>query len=249
MEEQKKAILNLFNEKVRGKKPDISNANIRHHGASGHWLERQFGIDANGRNDADLFGYEMKNNTSAKTTFGDWSANYRIFKNNPDFNRNQFLKTFGKPNQLKNNRYSWSGEPCPNIKGFNKFGQKLEIDDTNNIIAIYNYSKDLRPEKAIIVPENFQIEGLILAKWESASIKGKLERKFNQNGWFKCLLDESGVYCSIVFGAPMNYDGWIKLVKLGIVFFDSGMYQGNNRPYSMWRANNNFWESLIIEKY
>ena len=47
----------------------------------------------------------------------------------------------------------------------------------------------------------------------------------------------------------MNYDEWLELVKTGIVFFDSGMYQGNKRPYSQWRANNNFWNSLIEETY
>ena len=47
----------------------------------------------------------------------------------------------------------------------------------------------------------------------------------------------------------MNYNEWIELVKQGIVFFDSGMYQGNKRPYSQWRANNNFWDSLITETY
>lgn len=31
--------------------------------------------------------------------------------------------------------------------------------------------------------------------------------------------------------------------------FDSGMYEGNPRPYSQWRANNNLWDSLIIESY
>ena len=39
------------------------------------------------------------------------------------------------------------------------------------------------------------------------------------------------------------------LVIQGIVFFDSGMYEGNPRPYSQWRANNNLWDSLIIESY
>ena len=47
----------------------------------------------------------------------------------------------------------------------------------------------------------------------------------------------------------MNYDEWLGLVQKGIVFFDSGMYEGNVRPYSQWRANNDFWESLIVEIY
>jgi hypothetical protein len=47
----------------------------------------------------------------------------------------------------------------------------------------------------------------------------------------------------------MDYNKWITLVEKEIVFFDSGMYQGNNRPYSQCRANNSFWNSLIIEIY
>ena len=80
-------------------------------------------------------------------------------------------------------------------------------------------------------------------------LKAKLEDKFNDKGWFTCKTDENGLYCKICFGKPMNYNEWIELVKQGIVFFDSGMYQGNKRPYSQWRANNNFWDSLITETY
>ena len=47
----------------------------------------------------------------------------------------------------------------------------------------------------------------------------------------------------------MNFENWIELVKQGVVFFDSGMYVGNKRPYSQWRANNNYWDSLIVETY
>ena len=47
----------------------------------------------------------------------------------------------------------------------------------------------------------------------------------------------------------MNYDEWLKLVHSGIVFLDSGMHENNKRPYSQWRANNNFWDSLITEEY
>ena len=80
-------------------------------------------------------------------------------------------------------------------------------------------------------------------------LKSKLEDKFNDKGWFTCKRDKSGVYTKVCFGKPLNYDEWIRLVKKGTVFFDSGMYEGNSRPYSQWRANNNFWDSLIIEEY
>ena len=47
----------------------------------------------------------------------------------------------------------------------------------------------------------------------------------------------------------MNFDNWLDLVRKGVVFFDSGMYEGNSRNYSQWRANNSYWESLIVREY
>lgn len=80
-------------------------------------------------------------------------------------------------------------------------------------------------------------------------LKKKLEDKFNDRGWFTCKTDETGAYSKICFGEPMTFDNWIKLVGKGIVFFDSGMYQGNKRPYSQWRVDNGYWNSLITETF
>lgn len=106
------------------------------------------------------------------------------------------------------------------------------------------------------------MENLVLAKWfgehwpkniprnkRSKTLKEKLEDKFNQLGWFTCKTDCEGNYDRICFGAPMTYDNWLELVKEGIVFFDSGMHQGNPRPYAQWRANNTYWDSLILTTY
>ena len=243
-------IIRRFDENVRGKRADSSMANSRHDGKDGHWLERQMGISANRDNNPDLLGYEMKNQTTSKTTFGDWSANYYIYKDkSTGINRNDFLTIFGKPNMDKGGRYSWSGEPCPKINRVNRFGQTLVVDNKSNIIVLYYFSKDARVNKEDIVPLRFQLEDLILAQWNENSIRQKLERKFNQKGWFKCLKDRDGVYESIVFGNPIDFENWIALVKTGDVFFDSGMYQGNSRNYSQWRANNGFWDSLITSRY
>lgn len=243
-------IIRRFDENVRGKRADSSMANSRHDGKDGHWLERQMGISANRDNNPDLFGYEMKNQTTSKTTFGDWSANYYIYKDkSTGINRNDFLTIFGKPNMDKGGRYSWSGEPCPKINRVNRFGQTLVVDNKSNIIVLYYFSKDARVNKEDIVPLRFQLEDLILAQWNENSIRQKLERKFNQKGWFKCLKDHNGVYLSIIFGNPIDFENWIALVKTGDVFFDSGMYQGNPRNYSQWRANNGFWDSLITSRY
>lgn len=265
----KKQIINLFNEKVKGKKANVEGRNIQHDGREGHWLEEQFGIMANANNCADLMGYELKNETTSKTTFGDWSANEYIFSN-PEYNeifngetksekQDSFVKIFGKPNANKNNRYSWSGEPCPKIGDYNSFGQRLEITENKDIVAVYSYSHDRRENKSIIVPNELQKDNLVIAKWYGMTsptsnrsdkcLKEKLEEKFNDKGWFTCKKDSNGKYEKICFGKPINYDEWIKLVEKGIVFFDSGMYEGNKRPYSQWRANNDFWNSLITETY
>ncbi len=148
----KEKIIELFHNNVKGKKADISGANTKHDGKIGHWLERQFGITPNGSNEPDLFGYELKNETSSKTTFGDWSANRYIFKTG-DYaqyfvgnifakRQDSFCSIFGKPNESKDNIYSWSGSPCPTIHGFNDFGMKL----------VNTKDKDKRPNKGLIVP-------------------------------------------------------------------------------------------------
>ncbi len=265
----KQEIRKLFNENVKGKKPNTDGRNIRHDGREGHWLEQQFGIAANADNEADLMGYELKNETTSKTTFGDWSANQYIFTvpeykdlfvgNTKYEKQDSFVKIFGRSNPEKGGRYSWSGAPCPKIGNYNAYGQRLEIADNKDIIVRYSYKHDERKDKSIIVPAALQKENLVIARWYGVSspstkrtdkcLKKKLEDKFNNKGWFTCKKDRTGTYVKLCFGNPMNYDEWIKLVEEGIVFFDSGMYQGNKRPYSQWRANNNFWNSLITEIY
>lgn len=269
MDSNKEILIEIFRNNVKGKMPNVSDKNPRHDGRKGHWLEEQFYINANASNKADILGYELKNETSNKTTFGDWSANRYIFKhgeyidlfNGNTFSEKQdsFCMIFGKPNPLKNNRFSWSGSPVPKVNYINDFGQILVVEDNNDITARYYYSKDTRNDKSIIVPKELQQDNLEIARWfgeKSPSnkrtdkcLKEKLEDKFNDKGWFTCKTDSSGKYYKICFGAPINYDNWITLVKDGTVFFDSGMYQGNSRPYSQWRATNSFWDNLILETY
>jgi hypothetical protein len=264
----KQQLITLFRVHIKGKKPDLSGRNIKHDGREGQWLENQFGIHSNASNSADIMGYELKNETSSKTSFGDWSANEYIY-NNPLYSsvfsdatplkrRDKFLSIFGKPNIQKGGRCSWSGEPCPKIGTFNRFGQKLVVLSNNDIIALYCYSQDQRDNKSTVVPEILQKENIELARWygnetpkgkKGKCLKDKVEDKFNDKGWFTCKKDSTGAYYKICFGNPMTFNAWIELVKRGIVFFDSGMYQGNKRPYSQWRAENNYWNSLIIEEF
>jgi hypothetical protein len=57
------------------------------------------------------------------------------------------------------------------------------------------------------------------------------------------------VYNKISFGRPINYDEWLLLIKNRLIIFDSGMHAGNKRPYSMWRATNSIWETMIIDSF
>lgn len=268
-EEVKQKLIDIFRNKVKGRIPDVSGCNARHDGKEGQWLEKQFGKNPDADNHADFWGFELKNETtSGKTTFGDWSANRYIFKTGPysylfkqpkQTPQDVFCKFFGKKNDNKNGRYSWSGSPIPRLNQYNDFGQIMKIESNSDIVILYSYSKDKRPDKAHILPLELQKIDIELARWFGTTspsgkrsdkcLRDKLEDKFNQSGWFTCKKDCSGKYCKICFGAPMDYQSWIKLVQKGIVYFDSGMYQGNNRPYQQWRANNDLWDSLIIEEY
>lgn len=253
--EQELQIVRLFLDNVYGKSPDTTRANQRHDGAVGHWLETQMGISHNANNGADLLGFEMKNQTtSGKTTFGDWSADYYLFKcrNNSTstLTRTQFIEMFGKPNPEKNNRFSWSGSPIPTVNRPSPWnGSRMVVDNNDTIAIIYDYSNDPRANKAQIIPIEFQRDNLILASWSRNWLEPKLTAKFSQNGFFKCYRNANGIYDRIAFGEPMDFDDWLNLVRQGIVYFDSGMYVGNNRNYSQWRANNDYWDSLMVREY
>jgi len=238
-------LINAFRSRVKGKIPPKGS----HDGGVGHWLERQFGIKANGNNQADIYGWELKTGATSKTTFGDWTPRRTIHMKGGQISRTEFLHIFGAPNISKNNRYSWSGKPSPNIKGWNDFGQRLRVDSNNNIIAEYSWSHDKRQDKEQIVPAILRIENLELAFWPADDMAGKVHRKFNQKGWFVCLRDESGAYFEMGFGEPFNFDVFIDGVKTGDIYFDCGMYETNPRPYSQWRANNNvFWHPRIVRR-
>lgn len=266
-----KKIIKIFENKVQGKKPNTSQYNKKHHGKGGHWLEKKMDVKHNSNNMPDLLGFEMKNDTKSKTSFGDWNASYYIFWNEKYFpiisckggrerqklereSKTEFLKIFTRKN--KDGLYSWSGKPCPSkvSDGFNEFGQILVVNKDNSIAVKYSHTKDTRNEKSRIVPKKFQCENLVLAKWNADLIQQRVENKFGKLGWFKCLKDKkTGMYDSIVFGEPFDIKQFLKVVKLGHVIFDSGMKErkskGTDRFRSMWRASNSFWNTMIVEKY
>lgn len=142
----KQLIIDKFMTNVKGK--PILIKNIKHCGSEGHWLETQFGISSNNKNEPDLLGYEMKKNSS-KITFGDFSASEYLFskkkeiienmnnwkKGKNNITREDYIKYFGTPNPLKNNRYSWSS--CvPTYGIWNYCGQMLKFNDSLTFVYI-----------------------------------------------------------------------------------------------------------------
>jgi hypothetical protein len=250
MDNNKQVILDLFCRNVYGKVPELSNSNQRHDGKEGHWLEQQFEINPNNDNAPDINGYELKKSAN-KITFGDWSPTKAIFKQGHELkiSKTDFLSIFGGFNSGKQ-RYSWSGQVVPKIGEENFNGQKLIIDSENNIFIEYSFSKDTREKKYNIVPAQFQQDNLILLFWNADFLKGKVENKFNQNGWFKVSKNNQGVYETLSFGHPINFDMWIKGVRDGYIFIDSAMHQEDlKRNHMMWRANKSYWNSLIYETW
>ena len=249
----------MFKKNIYGRTPDISKYNKNHSGAEGHWLELQFGKKPDNKTEPDFYGYELKNDTSSKTTWGDWTPNYAIFEDNKfKLTRKEFIHIFGKSNPNKNHRYSWSGSHVPTRNGdMTYFGQCLSIDENNDINIYYNFKKDQRENKNRIVPLNMQISNLLLFRWigykknnfsKKLSLEERVNKKFGNKGWFRCK-KINGVYAKIEFGNAIDFEEWVYQAQRGNIYFDSGMKDGNSRPYSVWRSDNKFWDKLVIESY
>jgi len=236
----KAQIIDTFNRNVKGKIPDLSSLNKSHDGREGDWLTKQMGLKVNGLNEPDFLGFEMKKDSKGKTTFGDWGPDEAVYKGqNKIIDRDSFLQVFGAPNPNKNNRFSWSGRVFPNVHAFNYAGQKISVEK-KGVEVIYDPKFDTRKTKP---PSIFETK-LSLALWKHESLQEKVESKFNQLGWFRCLKDRAGKYERIVFGAPINYEKFLDLFIIGSIFLDCGMHQGNARPYMTWRAKNDIWQQL-----
>ena len=256
MSNDRKAVRSIIEERfekfVKGQAPDLAGYHKGHDGAEGDWLTKKVGLTVNGKNEPDFMGFEMKKD-SAKTSFGDWSPDFALYLSpsrgtKSELPRSEFLRIFGTPKPhkepRKNGRHSWSGEVFPTVKGINKYGQVMKVDKSGDIKALYYFKSDQRQDKSKIVPPKYQVEGLVLAHWTHGSMRQRLERKFNQLGWFKCIKDSSGRYTSLQFGRPITYEAFLEMVISGDVFCDCGMHDGNPRPYMTWRASHRIWDLL-----
>lgn len=260
-------IKEIFDEKVRGRAPDITADS--HEGAEGHWLQVQFGLSADSKNAPDFHGFELKDDTASKTTFGDWPADVYLFFSHErclasrtkaaacrkcstsQLTRDRFFEVFGSANASKGGRLSWSGRIFPKVGAVNDFGQEMSVRPDGTVEIQYHFSLDQDPKKHQRVPAALQANDVLLARWTSENLAKRLENKFNKLGWFKCIQESKGHgrYIGIQFGRPITFKTWIQLVRDRVVYLDSGMYQGNKRPYSNWRADNRLWTSLSDEMY
>ena len=258
----KQHIITLFNTYVKGVEICLEGQNVNHCGKEGHWLETKMGIKHNAKNEPDINGYEMKK-SSIKTTLGDFSASEYAFsrKNKRDsinilnnwtddikLSRIDFIKTFGNPNPKKGNRYSWSGTCVPTYNDWSSSGQKLTINENNDIIIIYSFSNDTRSVK-MDFPLVLQNDNIVIALWKSSKMKTHIDNKFNKRGFFICKKIGT-TYENICFGRAFNFEYFIECIKNKKIIFDSGMRDGNNRNYSLFRGSqSHFWNELITEEY
>lgn len=97
-------IIKLFYSNVKGA---IFEKKTKHDGEEGHFLESLFNIKRNSSPFPDIYGYELKKSSLNKITFGDWSADYYIFKNDSRIpTKRIFLEIFGCKSSKKEGRYS-----------------------------------------------------------------------------------------------------------------------------------------------
>ena len=268
IDEARQRVIEMFEENVRGKIPDISVYDPGHDGKVGNWLEEQMGVTPNAANKPDLHGIELKTSTKSVLSLGSWDPNYWIFVDEKyRMTRYDFMEIFGKYNPKKK-LDSWSGSPVPKIGGPNEFGVRIDIDSNNNVSFIYSHTDDKRSTKSSIIPKNLQIEDLTIVRWDAdydesrtntrtkAGLRKKVENKYNNNGWCKCFREIEkgglGAYSSLGFGNPMTFETFMNHFEAGDFYFDCGMHQskkGNRRNYCQWRVRNKFLDSLIVRTY
>jgi len=103
IDKDKKEIIERFYNNVKGINICLDNINKNHCGREGYWLETRMGIKHNSKNDPDINGYEMKNDTKQVTTFIDKQTTLKLyegklFKNNDIEIKNKYWNTFARQN-------------------------------------------------------------------------------------------------------------------------------------------------------
>jgi hypothetical protein len=239
----KQNIINNFNNNVKGVEICLDGQNMKHNGKEGHWLEKRMGIKPNAKNEADINGYEAKTGDLV-TTFIDKAPTYMYLNENVLPKRNKHLKKqfWDKYGSLKESDQvtigGWS------VHKYNKCGQKMIVDEDNNVSILYDYEQDTRENKSLL---GLNTLPHIIMKWDAKILSTTIENKFNKKGFFKCI-KEDNKFIKICFGKKITFDFWINELKKGIIYHD-GYSKVDGRARHVFRAKNNFWDNLIIEEY
>ena len=84
--------------------------------------------------------------------------------------------------------------------------------------------------------------------WANSKLSKHINSKFNNKGVAICTKKDN-TYDKICFTKPFDYELFVQGVKNNDIYFDSGMYDGNTRNYSQFRADKKYWNTLICEEY
>ena len=239
----KQQIIALFNNNVKGVEICLEGQNINHCGKEGHWLETKMCIKHNAKNEPDINGYEMKTGDKV-TTFIDKAPDIMYLNGEelPRRNKNlkeEYWKKYASTKETdKPTIGGWS------IDKFNKSGQKLIVDECNNIVVLYDYKEDTRENKELL---ELNVVPHIILQWNVKSLSEAINNKFNKKGFFKCI-KENKKFTKICFGKPITFDIWINELKKGVIYHD-GYSKLDGRGRHVFRASNKFWNELITEEY
>ena len=233
----KQQIVELFNKNVKGIEICLEG-NLKHCGKEGHWLETRMGVTHNSKNEPDINGYEMKTGERV-TTFIDKAPTFflngcEMPKRDKKAKGEYWDKYASKKNTEEKTIGGWK------MDQFNACGQKMMVDDYDNIAVLYDSDQDKRDIKVNQAPH-------IIMQWDAEVLKSTIENKFNKNGFFKCK-KIGKTYEKICFGKNITFDTWISAFKEGLIYHD-GYSKVNGRGRHVFRASNKFWDNLIIEEY
>jgi len=237
----KQDIINRFKLHVQNVDICLTDYTITHCGKEGHWLETKMGLTHNSKNEPDINGYELKTGEKV-TTFIDKIPNCAFIngmeislKNKTE--KSMFWEKYGCKKETNDITIGgWK------IDKYNKCGQKLCVDDDNNILILYNYEYDERENKDPL----FKTPHIIM-KWNADTLKNTIENKFNKKGFIKCI-KHNNKFIKLCFGPPITFNLWINEIKKGNIYHD-GYSKLNGRGRHVYRASNSFWNQLITEEY
>jgi hypothetical protein len=142
----------------------------------------------------------------------------------------------------------------------------------------YSISKDQRNNKELIIPAEFQKDGLIIFKWHGTdnnfcafkndvtnnnlpidvkfegnkacvSLEERVRRKFGVHGIVIGMYDEKRGFYGLKFLKSITYKEWLSFFKEKNIIYDTALTTRNKRPYNQWRSPTNFMKTLEEEIY